>query len=82
MDERSDSSPSPSCGLPNVMMSPLSVEYGWSEEEFLEHTCEKAGLAKNFWRYNEMEISKFQGIIFKEEEPNGRIIKASLCDRL
>ena len=65
-----------------LLLPQVPVEYGWNEEEFLEHTCEKAGLAKNFWRYNEMEISKFQGIIFKEEEPNGRIIKASLCDRL
>ena len=40
-------------------------------EEFLQHTCEKAGLARDTWKNESVKIEKFEGIIFKEETPNG-----------
>ena len=50
--------------------------------DFLEHTCEKAGLEKNFWKRNDVNISKFEGIIFKEENPNGKIVREVLWNGL
>jgi hypothetical protein len=44
-------------------------------EEFLQHTCEKAGLLKDFWKNEDVKIEKFEGIIFKEETPNGAIVR-------
>ncbi|PIY90269.1 MAG: TIGR00296 family protein [Nitrosopumilales archaeon CG_4_10_14_0_8_um_filter_34_8] len=61
-----------------LLLPQVPIEYGWNEEEFLEYTCEKAGLPKNYWKNSETEIQKFEGIVFKEEKPNGRIIREVL----
>jgi hypothetical protein len=61
-----------------LLLPQVPIEYGWNEEEFLEHTCEKAGLPKNYWKNPEIEIQKFEGIVFKEEKPNGRVIREVL----
>ena len=61
-----------------LLLPQVPVEYGWNEEEFLEHTCEKAGLPRNYWKNSETEIQKFEGIVFKEEKPNGPVIKEAL----
>lgn len=61
-----------------LLLPQVPIEYGWNEEEFLEHTCEKAGLPKNYWKDSETEIQKFEGIVFKEEKPNGPVIKEGL----
>jgi uncharacterized protein len=54
------------------------VEYGWSEEKFLEHTCQKAGLPSSCWKEKGTQVFSFEGIIFKEEKPNGMIIREKL----
>jgi hypothetical protein len=63
-----------------LLLPQVPVEYGWNVEEFLEHTCEKAGLLKNYWKNSETEIQKFEGIVFKEENPNGAVIREMLSD--
>lgn len=63
-----------------LLLPQVPIEYGWNEKEFLEHTCEKAGLPKDFWKNNEVEIQKFEGIVFKEKYPNGEIIQEKLLD--
>ena len=61
-----------------LLLPQVPVEYGWNEKEFLEYTCEKAGLPKNYWKNSETEIQKFEGIVFKEENPNGIVIREML----
>ena len=61
-----------------LLLPQVPIEYNWNEQEFLEHTCEKAGLSKDYWKNPNTEIQKFQGIIFKEENPNGTIIQEKL----
>ncbi len=61
-----------------LLLPQVPVEYGWNEEEFLGHTCEKAGLAKDYWRKKETKILKFEGIVFKENSPNGKIVQVKL----
>jgi hypothetical protein len=63
-----------------LLLPQVPIEYGWNEREFLEHTCEKAGLPKDFWKKEEIEIQKFEGIVFREKEPNGEIIQEQLVD--
>jgi hypothetical protein len=63
-----------------LLLPQVPIEYGWNEREFLEHTCEKAGLAKDYWKKAEVEIQKFEGIVFKEKVPNGEIIQKKLLD--
>ena len=58
-----------------LLLPQVPVEYGWNVEEFLQHTCEKAGLARDTWKNESVKIEKFEGIIFKEETPNGAIVR-------
>ena len=58
-----------------LLLPQVPVEYGWDVEEFLQHTCEKAGLARDTWKNEIVKIEKFEGIIFKEETPNGTIVR-------
>jgi uncharacterized protein (TIGR00296 family) len=63
-----------------LLLPQVPVEYGWNEKEFLEYTCEKAGLPKEYWQKEDVEILKFEGIVFKEKDPNGEIIQEKLLD--
>jgi uncharacterized protein (TIGR00296 family) len=65
-----------------LLLPQVPTEYGWNIEEFLEYTCQKAGLEKDAWKDKDTKISKFQGVIFKEESPNGTIIRESSDDFL
>jgi len=58
-----------------LLLPQVPVEYGWNVEEFLQHTCEKAGLERGTWKNEDVKIEKFEGIIFKEETPNGEIVR-------
>ena len=58
-----------------LLLPQVPVEYGWNVEEFLQHTCEKAGLARDTWKNESVKIEKFEGVIFKEETPNGAIVR-------
>ena len=58
-----------------LLLPQVPVEYGWNAEEFLQHTCEKAGLSRDTWKNESVKIEKFEGIIFKEETPNGAIVR-------
>lgn len=63
-----------------LLLPQVPIEYGWNVQEFIEHTCEKAGLPKNYWKKQEIKIEKFEGIVFKEIEPKGKIIQEKLLD--
>jgi len=58
-----------------LLLPQVPGEYGWNVEEFLQHTCHKAGLEKDFWKNGKAKIEKFEGIIFKEETPNGEVVR-------
>lgn len=61
-----------------LLLPQVPVEYGWTAEEFLSHTCEKAGLPRDIWKDPKTEVLRFEGIIFKEETPNGKVIPQKL----
>ena len=50
-----------------LLLPQVPVEYGWNVEEFLQHTCEKAGLKRDAWKNEKVKIEKFEGIVYKEE---------------
>ena len=50
-----------------LLLPQVPAEYGWNVEEFLQHTCEKAGLEKDTWKNEKVKIEKFEGIVYKEE---------------
>jgi uncharacterized protein (TIGR00296 family) len=61
-----------------LLLPQVPVEYDWSEEEFLGFTCQKAGLPQNCWKEKRTKVFTFEGIIFKEETPNGKIVREKL----
>jgi len=61
-----------------LLLPQVPKEYGWNEEEFLGHTCEKAGLPKEQWKEKDTKILKFEGIVFKEQDPGGSVIREKL----
>ena len=61
-----------------LLLPQVPIEYGWNEEEFLNHTCEKAGAPSNHWKQKSTKILKFEGIVFKETKPNGQIKRLEL----
>lgn len=61
-----------------LLLPQVPVEYGWNEEEFLNHTCEKAGAPQDYWKRKSTKILRFEGIVFKETTPNGNVMRIQL----
>jgi uncharacterized protein (TIGR00296 family) len=61
-----------------LLLPQVPVEYGWTEEEYLGYTCEKAGIPRDYWKKKETKILKFEGLAFKEVSPNGKVIREKL----
>ncbi len=61
-----------------LLLPQVPVEYDWSEREFLEHTCQKAGLGRDCWKQDGVEVLKFGGIVFAESSPGGEVRRAEL----
>jgi len=61
-----------------LLLPQVPIEYGWNETEFLSHTCQKAGLPEDSWRDAGTKVFSFEGIIFREESPNGRVLRHTL----
>lgn len=61
-----------------LLLPQVPVEYGWNEEEFLNHTCEKAGAPKDCWKMKGTKILRFEGIVFHESSPNGKVVRVFL----
>ena len=48
-----------------LLLPQVAVENVWNIEEFLEHTCMKAGISADSWMDESCDVYKFQGQIFK-----------------
>lgn len=64
-----------------LLLPQVPVEYGWNEEKFLDFTCQKAGLPSNCWQDKKTKVFSFEGIIFKEENPNGKIVREDIRNK-
>ncbi len=63
-----------------LLLPQVAVDQGWDEEQFLDHTCRKAGLNPKEWKKGDCQIEIFEGVIFKEEEPYGEVVKRDIDD--
>ena len=61
-----------------LLLPQVPVEQGWDKEEFISHTCMKAGLLPDAWYDKNIKFFKFSGQIFTEIEPNGKIMEKNL----
>ncbi len=53
-----------------LLLPQVPGEYGWNREQFLEHTCYKAGLPGDAWKHADTKIEKFSAQVFGEKEVN------------
>jgi len=51
-----------------LLLPQVAVEHNLTKEEFLEHTCLKAGLHPDCWKDKDVEIYVFTAIVFKESD--------------
>jgi len=50
-----------------LLLPQVPVEWGWNRDEFLAHTCRKAGLPTDAWRTG-AKLYTFTAEVFSEEE--------------
>jgi len=58
-----------------LLLPQVPVDWKWNTKQFLEHTCNKAGLPVAMWKDPETEFMSFQAEIFGEEKPRGTIVR-------
>lgn len=51
-----------------VLLPQVPVEWKWTREEFLAHTCRKAGLDSDAWKQAGTTIEAFTAEVFAEDE--------------
>jgi AmmeMemoRadiSam system protein A len=49
-----------------LLLPHVATEWGWDRDEFLSHTCMKAGLPADAWRHG-AALQRFETIVFGEE---------------
>lgn len=64
-----------------LLLPQVAVEQGWDAEEFLTYTCLKAGLPADCWIDSETRVYRFEGVVFREVEPRGRVVEEKLTDK-
>jgi uncharacterized protein (TIGR00296 family) len=55
-------------GRSGLLLPQVPLEYGWNSREFLDYTCNKAGLPPGCWQSDDTEVYTFEGQIFHEQE--------------
>jgi uncharacterized protein (TIGR00296 family) len=59
-----------------LLLPQVALDYGMGKEEFLSHTCLKAGLPSNAWKdIVNTKVYRFSAIVFSEEKPRGNVIR-------
>ena len=51
-----------------LLLPQVATEYGWNRDEFLAHTCRKAGLPPTAWRSADTALFIFTAQIFEETD--------------
>jgi uncharacterized protein (TIGR00296 family) len=65
-------------GESGLLLPQVAVEERWDSREFLEATCEKAGLPPGTWRRKEAQVYRFQAEVFREIRPEGPVEREPL----
>jgi len=61
-----------------LLLPQVPVEWGWGVEEFLSHTCMKAGLSRDEWKRGGVVFQRFSGQVFGERAPRGEVAEEKL----
>ncbi len=60
-------------GRSGLLLPQVAPEQGWSAEELLDGTCEKAGLPPRAWRDPRVQVRRFEAEVFSEQRPGGEV---------
>ena len=63
-------------GSSGLLLPQVAPEEGWSSEQLLDGTCEKAGLPRRAWRDPRVRVRRFEAEIFHEVTPGGEVERA------
>ena len=55
-------------GKSGLLLPQVPIEWQWNRDEFLAHTCRKAGLPLDCWRDPETKIESFRAIVWGEDD--------------
>ena len=58
-----------------LLLPQVAIDYRWGADEFLAEVCWKAGLSPDMWLDKNSRVFCFEGQIFAEESPNGKIVE-------
>jgi uncharacterized protein (TIGR00296 family) len=61
-----------------LLLPQVPVEQGWDIEEFMVGLCIKAGLPSDSWTQSDAKLYSFEGVIFSEEAPAGKVVKREI----
>ncbi len=62
-------------GTSGLLLPQVAPEQGWSSEELLDGTCEKAGLPARAWRDPKVTVRRFEAEVFGERSPSGDVAR-------
>jgi uncharacterized protein len=65
-------------GRHGLLLPQVAVDEGFDSEEFLSQCCLKADLPPDAWLTGDVQVSRFQGQVFAEEKPSGRVFERRL----
>jgi hypothetical protein len=55
-------------GRSGLLLPQVPIEWNWDREQFLQHTCRKAGLPLDCWKDQDTEIKSFRAIVWGEDD--------------
>lgn len=61
-----------------LLLPQVPLEWEWDVEEFLSHTCMKAGLPPDTWRKERITVKRFSARVFAESSPRGEVKEKAL----
>ncbi len=61
-----------------LLLPQVPGEWGWDSEDFICHTCSKAGLPSTAWLDKGFRLYSFQAQVFSEESPRGEVVEKRL----
>ena len=62
-------------GSSGLLLPQVAPEEGWSAEELLDGTCEKAGLPPKSWQDPRVRVRRFEAEVFRELAPGGEVVR-------
>jgi uncharacterized protein len=59
-----------------LLLPQVATEQRWDRSQFLDGTCEKAGLPPDAWRAPTTRVFRFEAEVYRELEPGGPVVRA------